>query len=167
LVEHTLTAKTGALFMALWTVAADRTVQWGKTEEEERLTGRPESRRTLFEWVEVTVSSVALLILCIVSILLTCTLIIRALDAGLQYPGTKYAVDGDKYKMYVYCHGSKSRGKLPTVLFEGGEEAVENGLWQFAENAVKNGSIDRYCFADRPGYAWVSTYSQSFMSYSC
>ncbi len=47
--------------------------------------------------------------------------------------------------------------KLPTVLFEGGENAVEHGLWQFAENALANGSIPRYCFADRPGLAWSDT----------
>lgn len=46
--------------------------------------------------------------------------------------------------------------KLPTVLFEGGETPVEDGLWQFADDAVNNGSISRYCFVDRPGLAWVS-----------
>lgn len=141
--------------MSIWTIVADRIVQWGKTEEEERLTGRPESRRTLLEWSEVAVSSIALLILCIVSVLLTCTLIIRALDAGLAPPGQLYWVDADKYQIHVYCHGNRSHDE-PTVLFEGGEDAVERGLWKFAEDAVNNGSISRYCFADRPGMAWVS-----------
>jgi len=47
--------------------------------------------------------------------------------------------------------------KLPTVLFEGGERSVEHDMWNFADNAVNNGSISRYCFADRPGIAWSDT----------
>ena len=149
-----------ALLMSLWTTAADRTVQWGKTEEEERLTGRPETRRTLLEWVEVFLSTVALFLLAIIGILMTCTLILRALDAKVPPPGELYWVDGDKYQIHLYCYGNETdtKGrKLPTVLFEGGEDPVENGLWQFADNAINNGSISRYCFADRPGIAWVST----------
>jgi len=143
-----------ALLMTIWSIAADRTVQWGKMEEEERLTGRAESRRTVLEWVEVSFASVAFLTLVIVSVLLTCTVILRALDAGLIYPGVKYYVDSNKYQIHVYCHGSKSRQRLPTVLFEGGSDPVEYELWQFAKDAVANGSITRYCFADRPGMAW-------------
>jgi len=151
-----------ALLMALWVIVVDRTVQWGKTEEEERLTGRPETRRTLLEWIEVTVSSIVLLILCLVSVLLTCTLILRALDAGLAPPGSRYWVDEHKYQIHLYCTGHNSKEKLPTVLFEGGEDPVEYGLWQFAEGALANGSITRYCFADRPGIAWSDTAPSPF-----
>lgn len=140
--------------MSSWTILADYTVQWGKSEEEERLTGRAESRRTLTEWVQVTVESIALIVLSAASILLFCSVILRALDAGLAPPGKRYWVDDHKYEIHVYCRGLKSKEHLPTVLFEGGEDTVENGIWQFAENAVKNGSINRYCFADRPGLAW-------------
>lgn len=146
-----------ALLMAIWAVVTDRTVQWGKRQEEERLTGRPESRRTVFELVQVTLESVLLLVLSLVSILLTCTLILRALDAGLSPPGNRYWVDGEKYQIHVYCHGNKSKQPLPTVLIEGGEDTVEYGLWQFADNAINNGSINRYCFADRPGLGWSDT----------
>ncbi|CAK7273551.1 hypothetical protein SEPCBS57363_005709 [Sporothrix epigloea] len=151
-----------AFAMSIWTIIADRMVQWGKREEEERLTGRPESRRTLLEWMEVSVSSIALLILCVVSALLFCTLILRSLDSGLAPPGKRYWVDGNKYEIHVYCHGSKSKEPLPTVLFEGGDDPVENGLWQFAQNAVQNGSINRYCFADRPGLGWSDTAPSPF-----
>src|SRR3569833_760579 len=119
--------------MAGWTIIADRTVQWGKTEEEERLTGHVETRRTLVEWAEVTVARIAFLILCVISALMTCTQILRALDAGLIPPGYRYWVDGDKYQLHKNCHGQKTQEKLPTVFFEGGEDPVENGLWQLAE----------------------------------
>ncbi|ERT02887.1 mitochondrial integral membrane protein [Sporothrix schenckii 1099-18] len=157
-----ITSVAWALAMAVWTIVADRTVQWGKREEEERLTGRPESRRTLLEWIEVSVSSIALLVLCVVTGLLLCTLILRSVDAGLAPLGHRYWVDGDKYEIHLYCHGTKSKEHLPTVLFEGGEGPVENGLWQFAQNAVQNGSINRYCFADRPGLGWSDTAPSPF-----
>ena len=141
-------------------------MQWGKREEEERLTGRRETRRTLLEWMEVSVASTALLILCVATALLTCALILRSLDASLAPPGKRYGVDGDKYEIHVYCHGSKSKEQLPTVLLEGGDDTVERGLWQFAQNAVKNGSINRYCFADRPGMGWVRSFFSFLFSLS-
>jgi pimeloyl-ACP methyl ester carboxylesterase len=110
----------------------------------------------------VSVSTVALLCLCVVTALLTCTLILRSLDAGLALLGKRYWVDGGKYEIHIYCHGSKSKEPLPTVLIEGGDDPVENGLWQFAQNAVANGTINRYCFADRPGLGWSDTAPSPF-----
>ncbi|KAI2784777.1 hypothetical protein F4815DRAFT_441080 [Daldinia loculata] len=149
-----------AFLMALWTLLTDRLVEWGKNEEEERLTGRAETRRTLTEWTAVLLSTISMVILVLVVLLTTCTLILRGLDAGLAPPGQLFWVDGDKYMMHVHCHGNKTNSegnKLPTVLLEGGEAPVEDGLWQFAENAINNGSISRYCFVDRPGLAWSDT----------
>jgi hypothetical protein len=147
-----------AFLIAAWVLATDRLVLWGKHEEEERLTGRAETRRSLGEWTAVFVSTLAAVILVVVLFLTTCTLIIRALDAGLAPPGELYAVDDGKYFLHVYCRGNAtdSRGRtLPTVLIEGGEGPVEHGLWQFADAAIANESISRYCFVDRPGFAWV------------
>ncbi|KAI1105235.1 hypothetical protein F4804DRAFT_304735 [Jackrogersella minutella] len=149
-----------ALLMSIWTLLTDRLVAWGKVEEEERLTGRAETRRTLAEWTAVLISTIFMVLLVLIVLLIFCTLILRALDAGLAPPGKLFWVDGDKYKIHVYCHGNKTNSegtKLPTVLLEGGESTVEDGLWQFADDAVKNGSISRYCFVDRPGFAWSDT----------
>lgn len=146
-----------AFLISIWVLGTDRLVSWGKSEEEERLTGRVESRRTITEWIAVLASTVVMAILAIGLFLTTCTLILRALDAGLQPPGKLYWVDGNKYLMHVYCHGNKTDHKgtrLPAVLLEGGEGPVEDGLWQFADDAIKNGSISRYCLVDRPGMAW-------------
>lgn len=153
-----------ALLMAIWALIADRTVQWGKKEEEERLTGRPESRRTLLEWVGVLLSTAGLILLALVAFLLTCTLIQRTVDSRRSPPGVMYWVDSDKYQIHLHCVGNEidpEGNKLPTVLLEGGEDPIENGLWQFADNAVANGSFSRYCFADRPGLAWVSKSASS------
>lgn len=31
-----------------------------------------------------------------------------------------------------------------------------------ADNALNNGSFSRYCFADRPGFAWVSQHLDQY-----
>ncbi|KAK8089484.1 hypothetical protein PG997_004445 [Apiospora hydei] len=131
-----------AFVIAVWVLATDRLVLWGKHEEEETTywPGRDATEPGRMDGA--------------------CTLILRALDAGLAPPGTRYWVDGDKYLVHVYCHGNQtdSKGtKLPTVLLEAGEGTVEDGLWQFADDAVNNGSISRYCFVDRPGFGWSDT----------
>ncbi|KAK7753204.1 hypothetical protein SLS62_004723 [Diatrype stigma] len=149
-----------SLLMALWTLVTDRLVEWGKGEEEERLTGRAETRRTLGEWSAVLISIVTMAVLTVAAFLITCTLILRSLDAGLAPPGELYWVDGDKYLIHIYCHGNKTDSEgteLPTVLLDGGEGTVEDALWGFANDAVNNGSISRYCFVDRPGLAWSDT----------
>ncbi|KAK7419019.1 hypothetical protein QQZ08_011038 [Neonectria magnoliae] len=145
-----------ALLTSLWTLLTDEVVKWGKAEEEERLTGRAETRRTLLEWSVVMLSTVAYAVISVALFLMTLGIIIRALDAAVAPPGKLYWVDGHKYQLHVYCHGNKS-DTVPTVLFEAGEDTVEHSFWEFAENGVKNGSFPRYCFADRPGFGWSDT----------
>ncbi|KZF25989.1 hypothetical protein L228DRAFT_257498 [Xylona heveae TC161] len=147
-----------ATVIAAWTVVTDRAVAWGKREEEERLTGRAENRRTLREWCAVFTSAVINVILIIVAILLTATLILRSRDASLAPAGDRYYVDSDKYQIHLACVGNQTYTDdgepNPTVLVEAGEGTVEYDLLPFISNAYKNGTIDRYCFYDRPGFGW-------------
>ena len=147
-----------ATVIALFNVLTDRVVAWGKTEEEERLTGRKETRRSLREWCSVLAATVIMVIIIIVTILLTATLILRSRDAGLSPPGQRYLVDGDKYELHLACVGNityDAAGKrIPTVLLEGGEQPVEQSIDDWVFNAYQNGTIDRYCYYDRPGLAW-------------
>lgn len=147
-----------ATIIALYNVIQNRTVAWGKREEEERLTGREESRRSLREWCGVLTETVLMVVLTLVAILLTATLILRARDASLEVPGTRYYVDGGKYQIHVACVGNTTYDEdgnpFPTVLLEAGEEPAEWTLEPFINNAYNNGSIDRYCYWDRPGYAF-------------
>ena len=147
-----------ATFMALYNVLTDRAVAWGKKEEEERLTGRKETRRTFREWCAVLTASVIMVVMIVVVILLTATLILRSRDAGLAPPGKRYYVDGDKYQLHVACVGNvtyNDKGKRnPTILLEGGETPVEDTFDDWVYNAYNNGTIDRYCYYDRPGFAW-------------
>lgn len=146
-----------ALLIGIWVVITDRVVAYGKEEEEERLTGRAETRRTLREWVEILVSEIVLVAVALAVLLLSATLILRSRDSSLAPQGERYYVDGNKYQIHLYCKGNdadKSGNKLPTVLFEAGERPLELSLQAFADNAIENGTISRYCYADRPGFGW-------------
>ena len=147
-----------ATVIALYNVMTDRVVAWGKKEEEERLTGRQESRRTLREWCAVLTATVIMVVMTVIVILLTATLILRSRDASLEPPGKRYYVDGDKYQIHLACVGEQITNadgkKYPTVLLEGGENPVEDTMDDWVYNAYKNGTIGRYCYYDRPGLAW-------------
>lgn len=145
-----------ALLISVWVVITDRVVAYGKEEEEERLTGRAETRRTLREWVEILVSEIVLIAVGLAVLLLSATLILRSRDSSLPPQGERYYVDGDKYQIHLYCTGSETdkSDKVPTVLFEAGERPFGTGLQTFADNAIANGTISRYCYADRPGFGW-------------
>lgn len=144
--------------MAVWCISTDRVVAWAKREEEERLTGRAETRRTLQEWLSVFVSTTILVVFVLIAILMLATLIIRSLDAGLAYDGDRVRVDDGRYEVHFACVGNKTTDKKgnssPTILLESGEDPVEYDFEHWAYNAYQNGTIDRYCYWDRPGYAW-------------
>lgn len=147
-----------ATVIALFCAITDKIVAWGKKEEEERLTGRAETRRTLREWLGVLTSTVFLTIFVIITIFLTANCILRASDAGLEWYGDRIYVDGNKYQVHIGCVGNVTTtadGKrTPTILLEAGEDPVEHHFEHWAYAAYKNGTIDRYCYWDRPGYAW-------------
>ncbi|GAB7354045.1 hypothetical protein MBLNU459_g4626t1 [Dothideomycetes sp. NU459] len=146
-----------ATLIGLWCVLTDRVVAWGKREEEERLTGRPETRRTLREWLAVLLATLIMVVYIIITIFMTATLILRARDSTLEMDGERYFVDGDKYQVHLACIGNithKDGARVPTVLIEAGENPSEYDFEHWAYGAYENGTIDRYCYWDRPGYAW-------------
>jgi pimeloyl-ACP methyl ester carboxylesterase len=149
-----------AFLMAVWSIVVDRVVAWGKKEEEERLTGRAESRRTLKEWLAVLAATIILVIFVIIVVFMTGCISIRARDATLDSKmwGDRYSVDGNKYEVHLACVGDAKVTKegLPvtTVILEGGENPVEYELQPWLHETYVNGTIDRYCFWDRPGFAW-------------
>jgi hypothetical protein len=146
-----------AAVIASYNVVQTHVVEKGKEEEEERLTGRVETRRPLVEWLAVLAETIVLGIMAIVVILLTATLILRATDASLEPPGKRYLVNNDKYEVHLACVGNityHSGKKIPAILIEASEGPVEESLQPFIHNAYRNGTIDRYCYWDRPGFAW-------------
>ncbi|KAL9049650.1 MAG: hypothetical protein Q9162_007111 [Coniocarpon cinnabarinum] len=152
-----VTSAIWTLLMSVWCVLTDRVVEWGKKEEEERLTGRPEKRKTLRQWLGILFASTILLVFVLIAVLMTATLVIRSIDAGLTPDGQRYYVDGDKYEVHLACVGnatSTGGKKIPTVMLEAGEDAPEYELEKWAYGAFERGVIPRYCYWDRPGYGW-------------
>ena len=147
-----------ATIIGLWCVMTDRVVAWGKREEEERLTGRPETRRTLREWLAILVATLILVVYIVITILMTATLVLRARDSALSMEGERYYVDGDKYQVHLACVGNVTHDgngdRVPTLLLEAGEGPSEYDFEHWAYSAYQNGTIQRYCYWDRPGYAW-------------
>lgn len=142
-----------AMLMSFWVVLCDRVVEYGKAEEEERLTGRQETKRSLKEWAGVFVSTILTVLLILVTSCVTLTLIMRAHDAGLVPPGKKYAVDNHKYSVHLHCQGQRNSSDV-TVLLESGSMPAEAGLNGWVQDAHRNGTVGRYCYWDRPGFGW-------------
>ena len=153
-----ITSVVWAAIIGLYNVLANRTVRWGKMAEEERLTGRSETRRSLREWCAVFTATFIMVVFFLVTVLLTAMLILRARDVGLAAPGHRYYVDGDKYQVHLACFGDVQRTaegrKLPTVMLEGGYMPVEYTFEDWVYDVHQNGTIGRYCYWDRPGLAW-------------
>ncbi|KAK2765430.1 hypothetical protein FQN54_008279 [Arachnomyces sp. PD_36] len=147
-----------ATLIGLYLIVQNRAVTAGKRSEEERLTGREETRRPLKEWLAVLAATIIMGVMAIVAILLTATLILRARDATLPPEGKRYYVDGDKYQVHLACVGNttndKSSHRQPTVLLEGGEHPVEDSFRNWVQDAYGNGTISRYCYWDPPGFGW-------------
>jgi pimeloyl-ACP methyl ester carboxylesterase len=146
-----------AFLISIWCILTDRVVAYGKKEEEERLTGRAESRRTLKEWLAITLATVLTVVFIVIVVLMTATLGMRARDSSLKSYGQRILVDGDKYAVHLACVGNVTHTdskKDATVLLEAGEDPLEYDLEHWAYSSYKNGTISRYCYWDRPGYAF-------------
>ncbi|KAL4950344.1 hypothetical protein BDW69DRAFT_58499 [Aspergillus filifer] len=142
-----------AFLIAVYNIIQNRYVAWGKREEEERLTGREETRRSLREWLAVLTETFFMAIIAIISILFMITLALRARDATLKAPGQKYYVSANNYQVHLDCVGN-STNDAPTVLLEAGEGPVEHTFQPFIDELHQKGAVPRYCYWDRPGVGW-------------
>ena len=131
----------------------DRVVEYGKREEEVRLTGRRETRYSFSEWCSVFAGTILLTAFLAISILFTINLSIRARDATLAAPGKRILVDNGRYHLHLHCVGDKNASR-PTIFLEGGEDPVEGRLESWVAETLADGDIQRYCYWDRPGFAW-------------
>ena len=146
---------TLATAVAVWCVMIDRIVAWGKREEEERLTGRAETRRTLRQWLAVLLATIILIVYIVITVFMTGNLILRARDAGLEFGGHRYYVDAHKYQVHLDCVGYHADNDTnPTILLEAAEDPAEASFQHWLYAAYHNGTINRYCYWDRPGYAF-------------
>lgn len=148
-----------AVVVSIYQVIQIRSVAWGKREEEERLTGREETRRSLREWMAVLAEMILMAVMGVAVLLMTATLVLRARDASLPPPGRRYFVNGDTYQVHLACVGNRTSetADASTILLEGGTGPVEHTLQPFLDDIHRGGVIPRYCYWDRPGLGWSDT----------
>lgn len=145
-----------ALLVTAWAVICDRVVESGKREEVRRI-GLPENRFTFAEWCSIFAGTILLTVFLIISIFFTISLSIRARDGTLKPPGKLYYVDDFGFHVHLHCVGNKTNSqgkKVTTVFVEGGEDPVESRMESWVKEAYSQNAIKRYCYWDRPGFAW-------------
>jgi pimeloyl-ACP methyl ester carboxylesterase len=148
------------VLVAGWCIICNRTVQYGVRHEERRLTGARQ-QRTWKQVLSVFSGSIVIILILAVSVLFTINLSILARDRTLPTPGGTYPVENGQYSVHLFCAGNKtdSKGeKHTTVLLEGGHEPVELRLesWVRESHERNHTAVKRYCYWDRPGYAFSS-----------
>jgi len=129
----------------------------GQTRGRGTLTGRPETRRTLREWLSVFTTTVIQVVFIVIAVLMTATLIFvpamrlwRWLESATPSMATSTRFTLPALVRHVRQNGKRN----PTILLEAGEEPVEYDLEHWAYSSWKNGTIDRYCYwtaQDTPG----------------
>jgi pimeloyl-ACP methyl ester carboxylesterase len=143
------------LFISIWAIITDSVVEHGKAEEEERLTGRAETRKSLREWCSIFFGSGLFAVFLVASVLMMCNLSILARDATLEAPGQRIWIDNGGYNLHLYCSPTignplpRANGSMPTVLIETGSAPALGRM----ESWVKQTQY-RYCYYDRPGFGF-------------
>ncbi|RPA81361.1 hypothetical protein BJ508DRAFT_414800 [Ascobolus immersus RN42] len=143
-----------AALMSSWIVVCGKVVEEVREEEEIRVNRVMETRRTVGEWSGVLVSSILYVGLFVVALMLTIQLGLNASDGALHVPGKKVFVDGSRYQLHVFCSSPPLNTSQPTFLVESGDLPVQSGLESLLMEAHQDGLISRYCYYDRPGYAF-------------
>lgn len=168
-----------AILTSSLSAVSDLIVQWGKSSEERRLTGRVETRRTLSEWLKVSLNLFFNLLNLGLLILTTLSITLFAIDASrVPAPGERVSVDHAAYKVHINCfdlpgnhlyllqenlqqtHPYVSRPDKPdpskknvTILAEAGSTSSEV-YWSWITDLYAMNEIPRVCTWDRPGVAF-------------
>ncbi|CEP20336.1 unnamed protein product [Cyberlindnera jadinii] len=152
-------------FTGLWalitvgsTSLCEYLVELGKAEEEIRLTGRVEIRRTLGEWLVVFVRNTLKTIFLVYVTLISLNVLLHSFDVLRVKPwGERVWVEDDQFTLHVACYGdvtnTTSAASQPIVLLESGHDSVEE-FSEWVEELHQLNKVERYCIYDRPGYGF-------------
>lgn len=155
---------------------SDLIVQWGKSTEERRLTGRVETRRTLGEWLKVSLNLLFNVINLILLIAVTLSITLYAIDAArVPVPGKRVSVDHAAFKVHINCYDMPGNHYLQlqeahphvamrpdrpdpskknvTIFAEAGSTSSEV-FWTWITDLYAMNEIPRVCTWDRPGVAF-------------
>lgn len=158
-------------FILLWTLGnitlncfADYWVEQGKLAQEIRYTGRPETRKTVFELLVMAVKVLVKLFLLWIIWNISLTLWLQAFDSHAKPWGKMVPVNNNQFKVHLACYGdvhstpefnvADNKTKQPIVLIEGGQLTSSEAVQEWVEELYHLNKIDRYCIWDRPGYGF-------------
>jgi pimeloyl-ACP methyl ester carboxylesterase len=146
-------------------------VQWGKEHEEVRLTGRRENRRTVTEWLKISLSFLLLnLFVIIPSILFFCGFMLDVYDTTRLITRTGDATVGSfvpvtttghhRYDVYIECTPTHKRlnpplpdnRDPPIVLIEADDRVSAQAIYEgWVEELYNINKVAKVCFWNRPG----------------
>ncbi|CDK26039.1 unnamed protein product [Kuraishia capsulata CBS 1993] len=137
---------------------ADYFVELAKTSEEIRLTGRPETRRTLFEYTAISVRFVLRVVVLILAFFLWLNVLFSAFDSRIKPWGKTVSVANDSLDLHLYCVGdvygnstNEEKRSQPTVLLESGQYTSVEEFSKWVEELYHLNKIQKYCLYDHPG----------------
>ncbi|ODV96037.1 hypothetical protein PACTADRAFT_2339 [Pachysolen tannophilus NRRL Y-2460] len=154
------------LFSCIFGCFADYLVEKGKIHEEIRLTGRPETRKTFYEYFIVTIRNFLRCILLFFFLLISLNIWLDAFDSRVHPWGEKIRVQDNSFGLHLSCfgdvynnishtevyeQGAMLNSDQPIILVEAGQYDSAEEISSWVEELYHLNKVDRYCIYDRPG----------------
>lgn len=146
------------LFASVFGSFADYLVEQGKIHEEIRLTGRPETRKSFYEYSVIMVRNVLRCVLLILFVLISLNIWLDAFDSRIAPWGEKVGVEDNSFGIHISCYGdvylnetSRDLDPQPILLLEAGQWDSSEDYASWVDELYQLNKIERYCIYDRPG----------------
>lgn len=162
-----------AMFSIGLNLASNRFVLHAKHQEEVRLTGRIETRKTFIEHLLIGTEFALKFLLVLYVVAISLNIFLRSIDAWVDRPWGKLVPAGDdQYSIHLYCQGdvykkeedgaiensqqfanASSSEEQPTIIIDSGNESSEEFV-SWVQELYQLNKIHKYCLYDRPGYGF-------------
>lgn len=143
------------LFVMLFGSLSDFLVERAKIHEEIRLTGRPENRRTGFEYFAIIVRTTGKACVLFLIFLMSLNFYFHAFDARIK-PWGELVTVRENYRLHLACYGDvhNATDKDPVILVESGQYTSSEDFSSWIEELYHLGRISKMCIYDRPGFGF-------------
>lgn len=146
-----------AVFSVSLNLVSNSYVLAAKKNEEVRLTGREETRKTLAEHVSIGTEFALKMALILYLFAISLNVSLKCIDSAVAKPwGKMVAPEDEPYRIHLFCEGdvsANSTSDQPIVLVESGHGSSEDFASWIQELHILN-RVDRYCLYDRPGFGF-------------
>lgn len=149
-------------------LVSNRFVSFMKAEEETRLTGRVEDRKTFMEYMKISTEVAMKMLLLFYVIFCSMNILLKSIDYAFVKPWGKIInvdiIDNNVFGVHLYCQGvnqydqstvnnENEVSKQPILLLEASHGSSEDFVKWVEELHFLN-KVDRFCIYDRPGYGF-------------